>query len=126
MAKTYRITLTEEQMRVTEHALEFYMRTMLGQGYDIAEDLGFYGFNYESHTEDEFYKRIVIRDAIRNVIDAVFKIAYGAFGTPKEKTESLMEVECIWDAIRFARGVSRWGQPFQIGDEPSPKIEVTE
>ena len=118
--------MTEEQMRVTEHALEFYMRTMLGQGYDIAEDLGFYGFNYESHKEDEFYRRIAKRDAIRDVIDAVFKIAYGAYGTPKEKTEQLMIVECIWDAIRFARGVSRWDHPFQIGKEPSPKIEVKE
>ena len=57
---------------------------------------------------------------------AVFRIAFEPTGYLDKKSEDMMIAECIWDAVRFARGCSRWDRPFHIGPEPVPEIEVIE
>jgi len=74
----------------------------------------------------EFDAFIHRRDHLRELMYAFFRIAFEPIGCLKEKTEDMMIAECIWDAIRFARGHSRWDRPFVIGSEPVPKIAKEE
>lgn len=129
MAKKYKITLTEEQMRVTQNALEEYFRLRLSQDMDFSNDIAFQDYKPpedEKQMERAFNNRICRRDAIREVMKAVFHIAFqsNGYGVIGEKTPDMIISECLWDSIRFARGLSRWDQPFCIGSEPVPEIEV--
>ena len=128
MGKKYKVELTEDQMRVVQKCTELYVRCMLGQPHDLADELT---FGTVTFPEDEDEKGKVIdrtlykKNAIYEMLRAVFRVAFpNGYGTPDEKTEDCMIAECIWDAVRFARGKSRWSEPFQIGGEPVPKIEV--
>ena len=127
MPKKYRIELTEEQMRFTEKALEEWMRLRMGQDMDLTNDMA--SINRDLSPENPNHKMIFDqyvrrRDHLRAVMTAFFRIAFEPYGYLTEKTDEMMVCECIWDAVRFYRGNSRWSKPFQIGSEPSPKIEV--
>ena len=129
MPKKYRIELTEEQMRLTEKALEEWMRLRMGQDMDLSNDMA--SINRDLSQENPSHKIIFDqyiqrRDHLRAVMTAFFRIAFEPYGYLTEKTDDMMVCECIWDAVRFYRGHSRWSKPFQIGSEPSPKIEVIE
>lgn len=129
MPKKYRIELTEEQMRLTEKALEEWMRLRMGQDMDLSHDMA--SINRDLSPENPNHKIIFDqyiqrRDHLRALMTAFFRIAFEPYGYLTEKTDEMMTCECIWDAVRFARGNSRWSEPFQIGSEPSPKIEVIE
>ena len=118
MSKEYQITLTEEQMRVTQLALEEYFRLRLGQEQEFCHDM----CSINDGTFSDFDLTLQRKAHLSEIMKAFFKIAFEPHGYLREKTEDMMVAECLWDAIRFARGVSRWDQPFQIGSEPSPKI----
>lgn len=125
----YTIELTEEQMRVTQVALEEYFRLRLGQTFDFADDLTSMGVDLSNDNPKHdrlFDRHIANRDWIEEIMKGVFRALWGPYGVPKEKTEDMMIAECIWDLIRFARGQSRWNEPFHIGSEPVPKIEKEE
>ena len=127
----YRIELTEEQMRVLEHCTESWMRLMMGQARELADDLAFYDTYKFKDREDfkEIHRRDCDkRDAIYEILRAGIRIAFSrsGYGVPDKKSEDCMIAECMWDAIRYARGTSRRDKPFQIGSEPTPKIEVIE
>lgn len=130
MCKRYKITLTEEQMRIVEKCTEFYFRLMLGQPRDLADELAFYGADLspENPNHDKIFDRCIIkRDMIYDTLCGIYRGVFdNGYGVPEEKSEDMMMAECIWDAIRFARGKSRWGSPLAIGKEPIPKIEVIE
>lgn len=124
----YKVELTEEQARVVQNALEEYFRLRLSQTFDFAMDMATIGREKEMSAENpnhdvDFNKILVRRDAIDAMMTAVFRVAFYPTGYLSEKTEDMMIAECVWDAIRFARGQSRWDSPFQIGSEPVPKIE---
>lgn len=123
----YRIELTEEQMRVLERSTELFMRLGMGQTWDLADMLceGILKDYDKDKPESKvvFERYITKRDAIREVLRSAMVIAHDY---PVEKTEDGMIAECIWDAIRCARGTSIYGTPMQIGSEPIPKIEVQE
>ena len=124
----YRIELTEEQMRVLERSTELFMRLGMGQTWDLADMLceGMLK-DYDNDKPESkviFERYITRRDAIRKVLSSAMGIAYDPLYSPKYKTEDGMIAECIWDAIRCARGKSIYGTPMQIGSEPIPKIEV--
>lgn len=126
----YKIELTEEQMRVTEKCLEEYFRLRLNQPQDFANDMADIAYPKamidEPGHEMQFEKMILLRDNIENVMEAIFKMMAHGMNRLTKKTDDMEIAECIWDAIRFARGRSRWGQPFQIGPEPTPNIEEIE
>lgn len=128
MAKKYRIELTEEQMRVTQNALEEWFRLRLGQDMEFSDALAFLDYKQpedEVQRDRAFSIRICRRDSIRKIMEAVFRIAFSnPYGVPEEKTPDMLISECLYDSIRFARGLSRWNQPYHIGSEPVPKIEV--
>lgn len=126
----YTIDLTEEQMRVLENCTNLYMRLSMGQTWDLADMLceGMLE-SYAKYDRDDperkvmFERYIVKRNAIRETLGGVMRIAFYPYATPTEKTKDGMICECIWDAIRVARGTSTYGQVLPIGDEPVPKIE---
>lgn len=124
----YTITLTESQMRVTQIALEEYFRLRMGQDMEFSNEMAMLNAGDMSGDEhrEEFDAFIHRRDHLRKLMYAFFRIAFEPTGYLKEKTEDMMIAECIWDAIRFARGRSRWDQPFAIGSEPVPKITKEE
>lgn len=126
----YRIELTEEQMRVLERSTELFMRLGIGQTWDLADMLCEEKLkDYDKDKPESkviFERYITKRNAVREVLDSAMRIAYGPYLSPKFKTEDGMIAECIWDAIRCARGTSSYGTPMKIGSEPIPKIEVKE
>ena len=122
----YTIEFTEEQMRVTQNALEEYFRLRMGQVFEFGRDLASIGVDLTPSNPDHenlFGRYIQNADWVEEVMKGIFRALYGPYGVPKEKTEDMMIAECIWDAIRFSRGQSRWNEPFHIGSEPVPKIE---
>lgn len=125
MAKKYKITLTEEQMRIVQKCTEFYMRTMMGQSIYFTDELLEQAVGTAKHDGKNFNRYIWKKDAVNEIMGSVFRIAFDSYyGVPGEKTEDSMIAECLWDSIRCVRGLSRWGSPFQIGSEPCPEIEV--
>lgn len=127
----YRIELTEEQMRVLENSTNLFMRIQMGQTWDLADILCegmLNGYDQDNPERKVIFERYITkRDAIREILKSVMRIAHGGqFGTPSEKTKDGMICECIWDAIRVARGTSTYGQVLPIGDEPVPKVEKVE
>lgn len=131
MGKKYKVELTEEQMRVVQNALEEWFRLRLSQDMEFSSDLAFLDYKEpedEAQRERAFQSRLCRRDAIREVMKAVFRIAFqsNGYGVVDEKTPEMLISECLWDSIRYARGLSRWDHPYQIGSEPIPKIEVIE
>ena len=123
----YMIELTEEQMRVLENCTNLYMRLSIGQTWDLADMLCegvLEGYDRNDPESKIIFERYITkRNAIREILGSATRIAFGAFGIPPEKTKDGMICECIWDAIRVARGTSTYGQVLPIGDEPVPKIE---
>ena len=125
MAEKYTIELTEEQMRVTQNALEEYLRLRMGQDMEFSTDMAFLGrdMSLENPNHEKIFDGCITRrDHLREIMRAYFRITFEPTGYLKEKTEDMMVAECLWDAFRFARGLSRWDQPFQVGSEPTPKI----
>lgn len=126
----YRIELTEEQMRVLERSTELFMRIGMGQTWDLADMLceeTLKGYDKDKPESKVVFERYITkRNAIRKVLTSAMGIAYDPYHSPETKTEDGMIAECIWDAIRCARGTSNYGTPMQIGSEPIPKIEVEE
>lgn len=125
----YRVVLTEDQMRVTQVALEEYFRLRMGQVFDFGRDLASIGVDLTPTNPDHeklFERYIQNADWVEETMKGIFRALFGPYGVPKEKTDDMMIAECIWDALRFARGQSRWNEPFQIGPEPTPKITKEE
>lgn len=115
-------------MRVTQNALEEYFRLRLGQAIDFANDMaeicdGREAFEKSNPNHERNFARMISRrDHIQDIMKAVFSIAFEPYGYLQKKTDDMMIAECIWDAIRVARGVSKYGHAFAIGSEPVPKI----
>ena len=124
----YRIELTSEQMRVLERCSELFMRLSMGQTWNLADMLCegmLKDYDKDKHESKIMFERYITkRDAIREVLTSAIRIAYDPLYCPEFKTEDGMIAECIWDAIRVARGTSRYGDVLPIGSEPVPKIEV--
>lgn len=103
------------------------MRISMGQTWDLADILceGILdGYDKDSPNSKVIFERYIIkRNAIREVLNSVMRIVFYPYTAPTEKTKDGMICECIWDAIRVARGTSTYGQVLPIGDEPVPKVE---
>lgn len=122
----YKITLTEEQMKVVMRSLEFRARILMGQEFDLANDLAFYDVDMSPDNpkhKEIFDAAIQCRDALSEVAKAMFRIAYPPYGTPQKKGDEVCEALTVWDAVRTALGINFWGKPYQQGSEPIPTIE---
>lgn len=127
--KKYKITLTEEQMAVTQDALEEFFRLRYRQAIDFADDIAsqYTDLSPDNPDHERIFERYIDRrDAIMEVMKAVFAIAYGNAYLYETKPIRCAEAETIWDAIRTVRGLNHWEKAFQSGGEPIPEIEVIE
>lgn len=129
MSKKYRITLTEEQMGIAEKYIETTMRLFMGQDWMFTDELARLNCDLSPKNPDHkaiFNSYIHRRDHIKEIMKAVFAIAFEPYGYLEHKSDEMVEAETIWDAIRTARGFSIWGKAYQMGQEPIPEIEVIE
>ncbi len=88
--KKYKITLNERQLVIVEHALEEYFRLRMGQDFDFSDDLAEMGQDLSTDNPEckrIFAEYIVRRDAIGEIMKAVFRIAFGTYGVPEEKNK---------------------------------------
>lgn len=128
-SKKYTIELTENQVRVIQNALEEYFRLRMGQDFDFSMDMAMLNTDLSPENQnhdklfDDYIKR---RDHLRQLMRAYFGIAFEPNGYLEAKTDDMLIAECIWDAIRCVRGLSRFEQPLHTGSEPVPKIKVSE
>lgn len=129
MSKTYTITLTASQAHVVQNALEEYFRLRMGQQSDFCLDMAGLGRDIDKDSpyfDRAFNSYLKRRDHLEEIMRAFFRIAFEPSGYLEQKTDDMMIAECVWEAIRYARGCSRHSQPWQIGKEPVPKIVVEE
>ena len=129
MGTKYKIELTEKQMKIVQGAVEEWFRLRMGQDFDLCTDLASMNTDLSPDNpnhEQLFNNYIARRDHMQAIMKAFFRIAFEPFGYLTEKTEDMLIAETIWDAIRCARGFSRWGKPLVLGGEPCPKIERIE
>lgn len=126
---SYTITLTEDQARVVQITLEEYFRLRMGQDGDFCNDLAQMETDLDPKSPEHerlFNAYLARRDHMRELMKAFFRIAFEPTGYLQEKTQDMLIAETIWDAIRCARGQSRWGKPLVLGGEPCPKITQEE
>ena len=121
MPKKVTIELTETQARIVLAAVEEWFRLRMGQPYDLANDLACL-----KPGESDFDKMLVRRDAIEELLRAMFRIAWPHWGTPTEVPPYVHVASDIWSTLRYEMGPkTEWcSTPFQMGPEPLPKITV--
>ena len=126
MGKTYKIMLTENQLRVINAALEEYFRAALGQWDLLAERLAFRGFNDHSNNNIELVRRMTKKDAARRMLNAVGEILVDRYDIPKQE-EDMIAVD-MWRILRwelqpesFKREIYR--DTYHESDEPPIKVE---
>ena len=117
----YKIELTEEQMRITEKALEEFFRLRMGQDWDFVDDMA--TINSDCSKEPAFSRMLQRRDHMRELMKALFSIAFEPRGHLEKKSDEMLAAEDIWEAIRYARGKGRYESPLHVGPEPFPKVE---
>lgn len=129
MGKTYKITLTEKQLRITKVYLETIMRLYMGQDGMFADSIAMMTSDMSPDNPNHkkiFDSYIMRRDHVRAIMKSLYQIAFEPYGYLDHKTDEMLELETIWDAMRSALGDSRWNSPMQMGHEPVPEIEIKE
>lgn len=125
----YKITLTENQLRVVRVALEEYFRLRMGQDFDFSSDLAAMNVDLSQDNPNHewiFDRYIARRDHMQEVLRAFFRIAFEPQGYLEKKTDDMLIAEDIWDQIRVTLGISRWNSALHVSEEPLPEIEVVE
>lgn len=128
MAKKVTLELTEAQAHTVKVALEEWFRLRMGQGFDLATDLAFHDYHHDKGNPEGFNARIQTRDAVHEVIKAMFRVAFGPAGSPNHTPPYVHIASDIWSALRWELSEKgEWDRiPFQMGPEPMPKITVEE
>lgn len=134
----YTLELSEEQAEIIKIALEEYFRIRMNQTWDFADDICFDGFNYESHTPEDFDERIerrnMFRDEFEKLLNKVHPLQFRG-GEFREQTIEMRRAQDIWQVIRHRLWKDRRGdkddwcvdarEPMSMADEPLPKMERT-
>lgn len=126
MPKKVTIELTEAQARIVLAAVEEWFRLRMGQSSDLANGLAFLGYKHDPENPRAFDNRIIRRNAIDEVIKAMFRIACPDYGRPLEIDPEVHIASDIWSELRFVLNGNDKMPPFQMGTEPMPKITVEE
>lgn len=128
MAKKIIIELNERQARTVLEAVEEWFRLRMGQASDLANGLAFLGYKHDRTKPELFDRRILIRDALFELIRSMQRIAFGPYGTTENVPPEVHIGSDIWSTLRYELGPKdKWSStPFQIGPEPLPKITVEE
>ena len=123
--KKYVIELTESQMKLVNRYIETTFRLFLGQDWLFTDELAMMNSDLSPNNpkHKELFDSYAIRRVhAREVMKAVYQIAWGPRGYLDCKTDDMLEAETIMDAISYALGINRWNSPTQRGHEPIPKI----
>ena len=128
MAKKVTMELTETQARLVLAAVEEWFRLRMGQSSELANGLAFLGYKHDPENKSAFGSRIIRRNAIDEVIKAMFRIACPDYGRPMEIEPEVHIVSDIWSQMRWELSTKEdWmSTPIQLGPEPMPKITVEE
>ena len=135
-----RLTLSENQLRVIQNALELDFRLHMGQEYcGLADDLAFQNIEIPprgtSEHEKVFNECISRRDDGVDALRNFFDLTLGRDLSRHRKTPDVICGIDIWHVIRHFRWEQRedkdtWDYwtvdadtPFQIWEEPLPEIE---
>lgn len=131
MAKKITIELTEKQARTVLVAVEEYFRLRMGQANlnGLADDLAFAEYDRAKDASGKgFDLALQLRDNINHVLKAIFHMVWPIYGAPEKKTEPVLTASDIWSQLRYELGPKDMycSTPFQLGQEPLPKITVEE
>lgn len=132
MGRKYKLTLTENQLRVINAALEEYFRAALNQWDVLADRMAFRGFNSKHHTGTEFDRRIVKRNAAKHALDAAGAILLSGSDCDGNRdldhTEDEKIASDMWRILRwelqpesFKREIYR--DTYHESNEPPIKVE---
>ena len=135
----YTLELTEEQAEIIKIALEEYFRLRMNQTWDFADDICFDGFNYESHTPEDFDERIERRDMFRDELEKLLNTVHPLHfrgNKFREQTIEMLRAQDVWQVIRYKLWLDRHGdedswrvdarEPMCMTGEPLPKMERVE
>lgn len=136
--RNYKLTVTENQLRVIMIALEDYFRTRMGQFFDFASDVAKNGFVYTKDNPENdrlFNEYINRRNDSQKLFDKAFDVA-APNRYERKKTPDMITAIDIWHVIRYRRyqelpepkdhyTVDAY-PPSPYGGEPLPIIEKEE
>ena len=129
MSDKYTLTVTESQLRVIQNACEEYLRTRLGQFWQLVEDVSeAKEFGYVAGELDD--ERYIKRDAARVLMDGAYNLLRGPF---KQKSADMLIAEDLYTQIRHYRYMelpanqrSEWcvsfDTPIILSSEPPAEI----
>lgn len=95
----YTITLNERQLRLICTAVEEYGRLRMGQTWDLADALAFQHYEYKQY-DPEFDKRILRRDACKEMLELAMRAASGGNLEYFRKTEDVQVALDMYSVIR--------------------------
>lgn len=135
----YTLELSKEQAEIVKIALEEYFRLRMNQIWDFADDICFDGFDYESHTKEDFNERIERRDMFRGEMEKLLNTVHPLHfrgNKFREQTIEMRRTQDIWQVIRHKLWIDRNGdkddwcvdirKPMRMTGEPLPKMERME
>ena len=135
---TYKLAVTENQLRVIMIALESYFRTRMGQFFDFASDVAKNGFVYTKDNPENdrlFNEYINRRNDSQELFDKAFDVA-APNRYERKKTPDMITAIDIWHVIRYRLYLERPEPkdhytvdaypPAPCGDEQLPTIEKEE
>lgn len=132
----YNLTLSENQLRVTMKALEWYFRTSMNQWFDYCTEIALNGYEYDKGNpeNDKLFDEYIRR---RNDSQDMFEKAYNIAAPnlhERKKTPDMQTAIDIWHVIRHQRYLERpepkdhWTvdayPPHPTTNEPLPKVET--
>lgn len=95
----YTITLNERQLRLICTAVEEYGRLRMGQTWDLADALAFQNYEYKKD-DPEYDRRLLRRDATRELLDLAMRAASNGDYMHFQKTEDVMVALDMYSVIR--------------------------
>ncbi len=105
MSRKYKLTLTENQLRVINAALEEYFRASLGQWSGLADRLAFRGYSRKPDMGTEVDRRIVKRNAAMHTLTAAGEILLSGSDCTGNRdlirTEEEKIASDMWRILRF-------------------------
>lgn len=124
MGKTYRMTLTDNQLRIIRIALEEYFRLRMGQTFDFTDDIAslYIDLSPDNPNHERIFDHMIhTRDCLREIMQCFFRVAFEPYNAPQKKTSQMMIAEDVWEAIRVHEGLCHY--PLYLTEEPVVKIE---
>ena len=95
----FTITLNERQLRLLQKFCEEYGRLRMGQTWDLSDDLAFQNYEYKKD-DPEFDRRLLRRDATRELLDLAMRAASNGDYMHFQKTEDVMVALDMYSTIR--------------------------